>query len=156
MRIRTDDAATRVEFTFYDLPGEARWFQWVRFYIACLIGIPPHLLHPLATRITLHPRPLAHHHSHPHRRHHHHHRHHSHPHHHRPIRNPATPPSPTESTNSAPNSTHPEHPPPIDGPALTMPDWSSRPTAAPVHGPSMFGAPSDSHHPPAAQPQRAT
>ncbi|MBO3129797.1 hypothetical protein, partial [Dermatophilus congolensis] len=40
MRIRTDDAATRVEFTFYDLPGEARWFQWVRFYIACLIGIP--------------------------------------------------------------------------------------------------------------------
>ncbi len=40
MRIRTDDAATRVEFTFYDLPGEARWFQWVRFYIACVIGVP--------------------------------------------------------------------------------------------------------------------
>lgn len=40
MRIRTDDAATRVEFTFYELPGEARWFQWVRFYIACVIGVP--------------------------------------------------------------------------------------------------------------------
>lgn len=40
MRIRTDDAATRVEFTFYDLPGEARWFQWVRFYVSCVIGVP--------------------------------------------------------------------------------------------------------------------
>lgn len=142
MRIRTDDAATRVEFTFYDLPGEARWFQWVRFYIVCLVGIPlvsftlwligslfmsgPWLIivsglvgasvtvAAAVAGLSLIGR----------------------------YETPATPLAyrlhQLRAELAAPRTPQPE-----EAPALDMPDWQHGPTAAPVHEPVMFGAPNE-------------
>lgn len=146
MRIRTDDAATRVEFTFYDLPGEARWFQWVRFYIACIVGVPTvsFLLWLLGSLITSGPwlvimsvlagaaitvtgvvAALS------------------------VIGRYETPSTPLtyrmrqlRSELSAPRT-----PRPAAGEALSMPAWKPVKTAKPVHEPSMFGAPTDADYP---------
>lgn len=146
MRIRTDDAATRVEFTFYDLPGEARWFQWVRFYIACILGVPVvsfmlWLIGSLVTdgpwlvivsvvagaaitvtvvvaALTLLGR----------------------------YETPATPLA-YRMRQLRDELSAPRTPRPVAGPALTMPAWQATTVAAPVHEPSMFGAPTDADEP---------
>lgn len=142
MRIRTDDAATRVEFTFYDLPGEARWFQWVRFYVACLIGIPlvsftlwflgslfmsgPWLiiaagLVGAAVTVIAVVAALS------------------------VIGRYETPSTPLAYRihQLRAELTAPRTPAPAPGPTLAMPEWNPTRLAAPVHTPSMFGAPSD-------------
>lgn len=150
MRIRTDDAATRVEFTFYELPGEARWFQWVRFYIACVIGVPlvSFLLWSLGSLFTSGPwliigATLA-----------------------GTVLTVTaviallsitgkyeTPTTPLlyryrqlRAELSAPRT-----PTPFTGPAVTMPTWESTKVAAPVHDPTSYGARCDYPHRRAAQ-----
>lgn len=150
MRIRTDDAATRVEFTFYELPGEARWFQWVRFYIACVIGVPlvSFLLWSLGSLFTSGPwliigATLA-----------------------GTVLTVTaviallsitgryeTPTTPLlyryrqlRAELSAPRT-----PTPFTGPAVTMPTWESTKVAAPVYDPTSYGARCDYPHRRAAQ-----